>query len=60
MSTMVVINYCGKPHFKSGSSKGLTEDEVHELVQEGLIGIDPAKAEINVYHEFEYDRWKKL
>ena len=53
MSTYVVMTLNGKPHFKAGSSKGLTEDEVHAIVQEGLIGVDPDLVEINVYHDFQ-------
>ena len=53
MSTTITITLNGKPHFKAGSSKGLTEDEVHAIVQEGLIGVDPDLVEINVYHDFQ-------
>lgn len=52
MKTTIVITYHGKPHFTAGSTRRLNEEEVHKLVQEGLIGIDPQFAEINIYHNF--------
>lgn len=53
MKTIIVITYHGQPYFSASSTRRLSEEEVNELVQEGLIGIvDPQFAEINIYHNF--------
>lgn len=52
MSTTITITLAGKPCFKHSTNRRMTEEEIHEVVLEGLIGIDEAKAEINIFHEF--------
>ena len=52
MSTTITITLNGKPHFKQSINRRMTEEEIHEVVQDGLIGINPEQAEINIYHEF--------
>lgn len=52
MSTTITITLNGKPHFKASVNRRMTEEEVHAVVTEGLIGINPELADINIYHEF--------
>jgi hypothetical protein len=52
MSTTITITLAGKPCFKHTINRRMTEEEIHEVVLEGLIGIDEAKAEVNIYHHF--------
>ena len=33
-------------------NRRMTEEEIPEVVQDGLIGINPELAEINILHEF--------
>lgn len=52
MITTITITLKGKPHFKQSINRRMTEEEVHAVVTEGLIGVDPEQAEINIFHEF--------
>lgn len=52
MSTTITITLAGKPCFQHTINRRMTEDEIHEVVQEGLIGIDKEQAEINIFHQF--------
>lgn len=54
MTTTVIVTLAGKKHYKAGANRRLKEEEVHELVQEALIGVDPNLAEINIYHDLDY------
>ena len=51
MTTTIVIYYKGKKSYKVAIPRRLTEDEVHDLVMEGLAGRDPQQAEINIYQD---------
>lgn len=52
MSTIITITLAGKPCFQHTINRRMTEEEIPAVVQEGLIGIDEAKAEVTIYHEF--------
>ena len=52
MSTTITITLAGKPCFQNTINRRMTEEEIHEVVLEGLIGIDEEQAEINIFHEF--------
>lgn len=55
MRTTISITLEGKdtPFFTAGSSRRLTEDEIHEIVtNEGLIGLDPTKCKVEIIHNF--------
>lgn len=51
MTTTIVIYYAGKFSYKVAIPRRLTEDEVHDLVMEGLAGRDHQQAEINIYYD---------
>lgn len=52
MSTTIHVTVAGKPYFSHHVNRRLDEDEVHAIVEDGLIGIDKSLAEVHVIHEF--------
>jgi hypothetical protein len=52
MSTTITISLAGKPCFQHTINRRMTEEEIHAVVEDGLIGIDKEQAEINIYHQF--------
>lgn len=55
MRTTISITLEGKdtPFFTAGSSRRLTEEEIHEIVMnEGVVGLDPDKCKVEIYHNF--------
>lgn len=52
MSTTIQVTVAGKPCFTHRANRRLNEDEVHAIVEDGLIGIDKSLAEVHIIHEF--------
>lgn len=49
--TTIDVTIGGKPCFRHIQNRRLNEDEVHAIVTEGMIGINPEQAEVNVFFE---------
>ncbi len=53
-TTTITITQKGKrqPSYTFSTNRRLNEEQVHDIVQnDGLIGLDPAKVEVNVFFE---------
>lgn len=51
--TTITITVAGKPCYTHKVNRRLNEEEVHAIVEEGMIGIDPALAEVRIFHQFQ-------
>ena len=47
----VTIKGQTKPTFKHQQNRRMTETQVHKVVKEGLIGLDPKNVDVNVFFE---------
>lgn len=53
-TTTITIMQKGKRHpsYTFSTNRRLNEDQVHDIVvNDGLIGLDPAKCEVNVFFQ---------
>lgn len=53
-TTTITITQKGKrqPSYKFSTNRRLNEEQVHDIVvNDGLIGLDPAKCEVNVFFD---------
>lgn len=51
-TTTITITQNGTFAYRHESNRRLTEDEVHDIVvNDGLIGLDPTKCEVNVFFQ---------
>ena len=51
-TTTITITQNGTFAYRHESNRRLTEDEVHDIVvNDGLIGPDPTKCEVNVFFQ---------
>lgn len=49
-TTTITILHNGKFSYRYEANRRLTEDEVHDIVvNDGFIGLDPTKCEVNVF-----------
>jgi hypothetical protein len=51
-TTTITITQNGTFAYQHESNRRLTEDEVHDIVvNDGLIGLDPAKCDVQVFFQ---------
>jgi len=53
-TTTITITQKGKrqPSYTFSTTRRLSEDQVHDIVvNDGLIGLDPATCEVNVFYQ---------
>lgn len=52
--TTITITQNGKFSYRHQSNRRLTEEEVHDIVEnDGMIGLDPSKCEVNVFFDYK-------
>lgn len=53
MTTTVIATLNDRMYYKASANRRLNEEEVHALVQEALIGVDPNLVEIDIFHDLD-------